>query len=77
MLQSLYPSDHTFHQVGIDFLGPFPLSMAKHHRIIIAVDHLTRYAETCVVTNLTVADGAPQVIGHHKRSLYTVCHETC
>lgn len=75
LLRSLSPSDYSFQRVGIDFLGPFPVSKTKHRWIIVAVDHLKRYAETFAVTNSSAADvadfflhqillrhGGPQVI---------------
>lgn len=74
-LQSITPPDTPFKKIGIDFLGPFPLSANNNRWVIVAVDYLTRYAETTSVPKATaqeVADfflhkillrhGAPQVI---------------
>src|SRR5690606_27344466 len=57
-LQSISPPSHPFDLVGIDFLGPFPFSLDGNRYIIVSVDYLTRYAETCAVTNATAASAA-------------------
>lgn len=57
-LQPITPPQHPFQRVGIDFLGPFPDSAAHHRWIIVAVDYLTRYAETKAVSNATAAEVA-------------------
>ena len=35
-----------FEKVGIDLLGPFPLSFSGNRHIIVAVDYLTKWVET-------------------------------
>lgn len=74
-LHSITPPHRPFQTIGIDFLGPFPSSTNNNRWIIVAVDYLTRYAETaCVPTataqevatfflhNILLRHGAPQVI---------------
>lgn len=75
LLQPLVPPDRPFQRVGIDFLGPFPRSATNNKWIIVAIDHLTRYAETkCVpaanaqevahffLHSILLRHGAPQQI---------------
>jgi hypothetical protein len=48
-LQSIKPPETPFELVGVDFLGPFPTSRNNKRYVIVAVDYLTRYAETKAV----------------------------
>lgn len=57
-LQPLTPPSTPFEQVGIDLLGPFPLSNNRNRWIIVCVDHLTRYAETAAIPSSTAASVA-------------------
>lgn len=74
-LQPIEPPGSPFERVGIDFLGPFPLSTSGNRWIIVAIDHLTRYAETASVptatalqvatfllSNIILRHGAPRVL---------------
>jgi hypothetical protein len=74
-LQPIEPPRFPFHCVGIDFLGPFPLSSAGNRYIIVAVDYLSRFAETKAVPaadsravasfflhRLVLRHGAPSVL---------------
>lgn len=58
-LQPLAPPPQPFGRLGIDFLGPFPLSTRGNRWILVAVDHLTRYVETKAVP----VDTAEEVSG--------------
>lgn len=57
-LQSITPPESPFQQMGIDFLGPFPISNNNNRWVIVAVDYLTRYAETTCVRTATAQDAA-------------------
>ena len=46
LLQPIDPPLKPFDQVGMDILGPFPLSTDGNKWVIVATDYLTRYAET-------------------------------
>jgi transposase InsO family protein len=48
-LQSIEPPAHPFHTVGIDFLGPLPRSNNGNRHLLVAIDYLTRFAETRAV----------------------------
>src|SRR5690606_35591041 len=48
-LKSILPPLSPFETVGIDFLGPFPLSSDGNRYIIVSVDYLTKYSETKAV----------------------------
>lgn len=47
-----------FAQIGIDLLGPFPLSDSGNRWVIVATDYLTRYAETKAIPSGTAAEAA-------------------
>lgn len=47
-----------FDRVGIGLYGPLPCTSREHHWIIVAVDHLTRYAETAALSAATARDVA-------------------
>ncbi|KAK8777721.1 hypothetical protein V5799_020936 [Amblyomma americanum] len=47
-----------FDRVGIDLYGPLPFTTAGNRWIIVAVDHLTRYAETAALPAATARDVA-------------------
>lgn len=74
-LQPIPQPYQPFQRIGIDFLGPFPLSTSGNKWIIVAIDHLTRYAETTSVPaanadevanfflhSILLRHGAPQFI---------------
>jgi len=48
-LQPIIPPERPFELVGIDFLGPLPLSETGNRYILTSVEYLTRYAETRAV----------------------------
>lgn len=52
-LQPLPCPDGPFDRVGIDLYGPLPLTTAGNRWAIVAVDHLTRYAETAALPTVT------------------------
>ncbi len=47
-----------FEKVGIDVLGPFPTSGGGMKNIIVAVDYLTKWAETRALPSATAKDAA-------------------
>lgn len=51
-------------RVGIDLYGPLPLTAAGNRWIIVAVDHLTRYAETAALPASTARDVATFLLSH-------------
>lgn len=57
-LQPLPCPARPFDRVGIDIYGPRPTTTAGHRWIIVAVDHLTRYAETAALRAVTASDVA-------------------
>ena len=67
--------EYPYHRVGIDVLGPFPGTEKNNKYIIVAIDYLTKWAETGSLQMATAADiaqffvnrivlrhGAPQAI---------------
>ena len=48
--------EHPFERVGIDLLGPFPVSTAGNIHIIVAVDYLTKWCETKAVPTVTAIE---------------------
>lgn len=57
-LQPLPCPAKPFERVGIDLYGPLPSTAAGNRWIIVAVDHLTRYAETDALPAATARDVA-------------------
>lgn len=57
-LQPLPCPARPFDRVGIDLYGPLPLTATGNRWIIVAVDHLTRYAETAALPAGTARDVA-------------------
>uniref|UniRef100_A0A6G5A977 Putative tick transposon n=1 Tax=Rhipicephalus microplus TaxID=6941 RepID=A0A6G5A977_RHIMP len=57
-LQPIDPPRTPFEQVGMDLLGPFPLSSCGNKWIIVATDYLTRYAETKALPRGTASEVA-------------------
>lgn len=47
-----------FDRVGIDLYGPLPYTSAGNRWVIVAIDHLTRYAETAALPAATARDVA-------------------
>lgn len=58
LLQPLTPPHSPFEVVGIDLLGPLPMSASQNNWIIVAIDHLTRYVETKALATATAPDVA-------------------
>ncbi|KZR97072.1 Uncharacterized protein APZ42_008258, partial [Daphnia magna] len=50
--------ERPFEKVGMDILGPFPVSVGGKKNIIVAVDYLTNWAETRAVPTATARDAA-------------------
>lgn len=50
------PSEAPFHLIGIDHLGPFPPSRASTRYILVAVDHLMKWVETCAAPCMSAED---------------------
>lgn len=65
MLQPLPCPARPFDRVGIDLYGPLPHTPSGNRWIIVAVDYLTRYAETAALS----AAAAPDVGGFILRNL--------
>lgn len=61
-LQPLPCPSQPFDRVGIDLYGPLPLTPNGNRWIIVAVDHLTRYAETAALPNATAQEVATFVL---------------
>lgn len=61
-LQPLPCPDGPFDRVGIDLYGPLPLTTAGNRWAIVAVDHLTRYAETAALPTATAQDVASFIL---------------
>lgn len=75
LLQPLPCPERPFQRVGIDLIGPLHASASGNRWILVASDHLTRYAETCALpnatadhiahfflTNILLRHGAPQTL---------------
>lgn len=73
-----------FAQIGIDLLGPFPISDSGNRWVIVATDYLTRYAETKAIPsgtateaarffieNIVLRHGAPAIIITDKGAAFT------
>lgn len=58
LLQPITPPRAPFDRIGMDLLGPFPLSSAGNKWIVVATDYLTRYAETRALQRATASDVA-------------------
>lgn len=58
LLNPIDPPGKPFDQVGMDLLGPFPLSSSGNRWIIVATDYLTRYAETKALPRGTASEVA-------------------
>lgn len=56
LLQPLHPPLSPFQRLGVDFLGPFPLSRTDNRWIAVAIDHTTRYAITRALPTSTAVD---------------------
>lgn len=53
-----------FDRIGIDLYGPLPCTAAGNRWVIVAVDHLTRYAETAALPAATARDVASFLLRH-------------
>lgn len=63
-LQPIPCPSRPFDRVGIDLYGPLPCTSAGNRWIIVAVDHLTRYAETAALQTATARDIASFLLHH-------------
>ena len=59
LLQPLSPPQNPVEVIGIDLLGPLPVSTAGNQWIIVAIDHATRYVETAPLQHTTAQAIAP------------------
>lgn len=57
-LHPLNPPHYPFERVGIDLLGPLPLTKSGNRWVIVAIDHLSRYAETSPLPTANAEDVA-------------------
>lgn len=57
-LHPITPPIIPFEQVGLDLLGPFPVSSSGNRWIVVATDYLTRYAETKALPRGTASEVA-------------------
>lgn len=64
LLQPIDPPHKPFDQVGMDILGPFPLSSDGNKWVIVATDYLTRYAETQAIPRATASEVAQFFMCH-------------
>ena len=48
--------ERPFQKVGIDLLGPFPATTGGNVNVIVAVDYLTKWAETKALGSATARD---------------------
>lgn len=63
-LQPLPCPARPFDRVGIDLYGPLPCTANGNRWIIVAVDHLTRYAETAALASAAARDVAAFILRH-------------
>ena len=52
-----------FHHIGIDFMGPLPLSNGNKHMLVIG-DHFTNWYEAITLLDLTAATTANALVDH-------------
>lgn len=64
LLHPIAPPRTPFDLVGMDLLGPFPLSSTGNKWIIVATDYLTRYAETKALPRGTASEVAKFFVHH-------------
>lgn len=58
LLQPLPCPSRPFERVGIDLIGPLHTSSSGNRWVVVAIDHLTRYAETSALPTATAEDVA-------------------
>lgn len=58
LLQPLPCPSRPFERVGIDLIGPLHTSSSGNRWVVVAIDHLTRYAETSALPTATADDVA-------------------
>lgn len=58
LLQPIAPPNALFDQMGMDPLGPFPLSATSNKCIIVATDYLACYVKTKAVPHATAYEVA-------------------
>ncbi|KAK8780235.1 hypothetical protein V5799_018426 [Amblyomma americanum] len=84
LLKPIDPPQIPFQQVGMDLLGPFPVSSMGNRYIVVATDYLSRYCETKALPRGTAAEiaqffvhhivlrhGAPVVVLTHRGTAFT------
>jgi len=52
-MQLVTPPVVPFHRIGVDFIGPFPITKNRNVYIFVAIDHTTRYMEAWPVSAAT------------------------
>ena len=45
-----------FYQIGIDFVGPLPITSKRNRYIIVAMDYLTKWPEAKAVSEATAEE---------------------
>lgn len=63
-LQPLPCPGRPFDRVGIDLYGPLPTTSSGNRWVIVAIDHLTRYAETSALPSASAHDVAWFLLRH-------------
>ncbi|XP_072144216.1 uncharacterized protein conv [Dermacentor andersoni] len=84
LLQPIEPPRRPFQQIGMDLLGPLPMSTSGNKWIVVATDYLTRFAETKAlpkgsaaevakffVENILLRHGAPEVLITDRGTAFT------
>lgn len=84
LLKPIEPPKVPFEQVGMDLLGPFPVSSSGNRWIIVATDYMTRYTETSslpkgtanevaqfFVKQVVLRHGAPKILITDKGTAFT------
>lgn len=54
-LTPIKPPETIFHPLGIDHIGPLPMTAAGNRYIILAVDHLSKFVEVAAVPSLAAS----------------------
>ncbi|UYV65984.1 K02A2.6-like [Cordylochernes scorpioides] len=69
LLQPNPPANYPFERIGIDFVGPLPLTKRRRKWIIVLTDYYTKYAETKAVSEATVKEVSTFLIEQ-----FLLCH---
>lgn len=63
-LHPVDPPQAPFQQIGMDLLGPFPVTSSRNRWIVVATDYLTRYAETKAIPQANSYEVAKFFVHH-------------